>query len=199
MQKPKIGLIIGSVRENRFADKAAAWISEIAQRREDLAFETVDLKDYALPFFADPVSPAFAPSPHPESRRWQAKMAELDGYLVTAAEYNRAPTGVLKNALDHAYREYNRKPIAFVGYGSVGGARAVEQLRLIAIELQMAPIRNAVHIGGADFYAALKSEKELRDMPHLEKTAETMLDDLAWWAHALKRSREEARPISEAA
>ncbi len=189
MDKPKIGLIVGSVRENRFADKAAAWISELAARRDDLAVETVDLKDYALPFFSDPISPAFAPSTHPESRRWQAKMLELDGYVVTAAEYNRGPTGVLKNALDHAYREYNRKPIAFVGYGGVGGARAVEQLRLIAIELQMAPIRNAVHIGGSDFYAAIKGEKPLADMPHLEKMAQAMFDELAWWAYALKRSR----------
>lgn len=199
MDKPKIGLIVGSVRESRFADKAAAWISDLAAGRDDLTFETVDLKDYALPFFSDPVSPAFAPSPHPESRRWQAKMAELDGYLVTAAEYNRGPTGVLKNALDHAYREYNRKPIAFVGYGSVGGARAVEQLRLIAIELQMAPIRHAVHIGGSDFYAAIKGETLLKDMPHFQKMADAMLDDLAWWARALKRSRETDRPASKAA
>lgn len=197
--KPKIGLVVGSVRETRFADKAADWILELASRRDDLTFETVDLKDYALPFFSDPVSPAYAPSPHPESRRWQTKMAELDGYLVTAAEYNRGPTGVLKNALDHAYREYNRKPIAFVGYGSVGGARAVEQLRLIAIELQMAPIRNAVHIGGADFYAALKGEKALRDMPHLESAAKALFDDLAWWASALKRSRETSQPETSAA
>lgn len=194
MEQPKIGLIVGSVRENRFADKAVAWISELASRRTDLTFETVDLKDYALPFFSDPVSPAFAPSPHRESRRWQAKMAELDGYVMTAAEYNRGPTGVLKNALDHAYREYNRKPVAFVGYGSVGGARAVEQLRLIAIELQMAPIRHGVHIGGSDFYAALKGEKTLGDMPHLETMAQAMFDDLAWWAYALKQGREAKGP-----
>ena len=199
MDKPKIGLIVGSIRENRFADKAAAWISELAARRDDLTFETVDLKDYALPFFSDALSPAYGPSPHRESRRWQAKMAELDGYVMTAAEYNRGPTGVLKNALDHAYREYNRKPVAFVGYGSVGGARAVEQLRLIAIELRMAPIRHGVHIGGGDFYAAFKGEKALKDMPHLEKMAEAMFDDLAWWAHALKRSREESGAASRAA
>lgn len=199
MDKPKIGLIIGSVRENRFADKAAAWITELANERDDFVLETVDLKDYSLPFFADPVSPAYAPSPHPESRRWQQKMAELDGYLVTAAEYNRGPTGVLKNALDHAYREYNRKPVAFVGYGSVGGARAVEQLRLIAIELQMAPIRHAVHIGGGDFYAALKGETLLKDLPHLETQAKTMFDDLAWWATALKQSREHQSAPARAA
>ncbi len=199
MDKPKIGLIVGSVRETRFADKVAPWISELAARRDDLALEIVDLKDYALPFFSDPVSPAYAPSPHPESRRWQAKMAELDGYLVTAAEYNRGPTGVLKNALDHAYREYNRKPVAFVGYGSVGGARAVEQLRLTAIELQMAPIRHAVHIGGGDFYAVMKGETALKDLPHLEKMADTMFDDLAWWARVLKQAREGEPSAAKAA
>lgn len=126
-------------------------------------------------------------------------MAELDGYLVTAAEYNRGPTGVLKNALDHAYREYNRKPVAFVGYGSVGGARAVEQLRLIAIELQMAPIRHAVHIGGGDFYAVMKGETALKDLPHLEKMADTMFDDLAWWARVLKQAREGEPSAAKAA
>lgn len=115
MADAKIGLIVGSVRENRFADKADEWFLDLARTREDLTFEPVDLKDYALPFLADAMSPAYAPSSHPESRRWQSKMAELDGYVFTAAEYNRGPTGVLKNALDHAYREYNRKPVAFVG------------------------------------------------------------------------------------
>lgn len=199
MDKPKIGLVIGSVRESRFADKAANWFAELASERENLAFETVDLKDYPLPFFADPLSPAYAPSPHPESRRWQAKMAELDGYVFTAAEYNRGPTGVLKNALDHAYREYNRKPVAFIGYGSVGGARAVEQLRLIAVELQMAPIRPAVHIGGADFYAVWRGEKALRELPHLADQARTVLDDLSWWAHALKAARAKSAETVKAA
>ena len=199
MDIPKIGLVIGSVRENRFAEKAASWFAELAAAREDLAFETVDLKDYALPFFADPLSPAYAPSPHPESRRWQAKMAELDGYVFTAAEYNRGPTGVLKNALDHAYREYNRKPVAFIGYGGVGGARAVEQLRLVAIELQMAPIRPAVHIGGADFYAVWRSEKTLGELPHLADQARTVLDDLSWWAHALKTARSQSAESARAA
>lgn len=199
MDKPKIGLVIGSVRENRFAEKAANWFAELASEREDLAFERVDLKDYPLPFFGDPLSPAYAPSPHPESRRWQGKMAELDGYVFTAAEYNRGPTGVLKNALDHAYREYNRKPVAFIGYGSVGGARAVEQLRLIAVELQMAPIRPAVHIGGADFYAAWRGEKALSDLPHLDDQARTVLDDLSWWAHALKAARAQSAESAQAA
>jgi NAD(P)H-dependent FMN reductase len=175
LDKPKIGLVIGSVRENRFADKAARWFAELAGAREDLAFETVDLKDYSLPFFADPLSPAYAPSPHPESRRWQAKMAELDGYVFTAAEYNRGPTGVLKNALDHAYREYNRKPVAFVGYGSVGGARAVEQLRLIAVELGAAGLgllgepAHVRHIRPAGSPACRRwwrgSDSRIRDIP----------------------------------
>jgi NAD(P)H-dependent FMN reductase len=99
---------------------------------------------------------------------------------------------VLKNALDYAYKEFNRKPAAFVGYGGVGGARAVEQLRLISIELQMAPTRSGVHIGGADFIGMLMQGKTFADTPHLEPTAVAMLDELAWWAHALKGAREAA-------
>jgi NAD(P)H-dependent FMN reductase len=121
-------------------------------------------------------------------------MAELDGYLFVTAEYNRSITGVLKNALDWAYREYNRKPAAYLGYGGVGGARAIEQLRLICIELQMAPTRSGVHIGGSDAAALMfqsKSFEEL-ELPHLVRAAQTMLNELAWWATALKTARDAA-------
>jgi NAD(P)H-dependent FMN reductase len=111
---------------------------------------------------------------------------------AAGAEYNRGPPAVLKNALDYAYKEFNRKPAAFVGYGGVGGARAVEQLRLNSIELQMAPTRSGVHIGGADFIGMLMQGKTFADAPHLEPTAVAMLDELAWWAHALKGAREAA-------
>ena len=98
-----------------------------------------------MPLFAEVASPAYGPPSDAVAQRWQKKVAAFDAYIFTAAEYNRGPTAVLKNALDYAYKEWNNKPAAFVGYGGVGG-RAVEQLRLTAIELQMAPIRNAVHI-----------------------------------------------------
>ena len=101
------------------------------------------------------------------------------------AEYNRGPTAVLKNALDYGYKEWNRKPIAFVGYGGVGGARAVEQLRLHAIELQMAPIRTAVHIQIPVYLGVLKEGRSLNDFEPVVQSGKDMLDQLVWWANAL--------------
>src|SRR5690606_31086420 len=151
MAKPRIGVIIGSTRPGRFGDEPAEWIADIAKATGEFEVEIVDLRDHQLPFFDEPASPAWAPSQAAGAKEWQEKVKSFDGYIIIAAEYNRAPTGVLKNALDYAYNEWNNKPVAFVGYGSVGGARAIEQLRLIAIELQMAPIRSAVHIQWTDY------------------------------------------------
>lgn len=189
MAAPKIGIIISSTREQRFGEKAAKWIHELAAKRTDLQFEIVDLRDYPLPFF-EGISPFYAPVRDEVAKRWGAKMAELDGYLFVTAEYNRSITGVLKNALDWAYREYNRKPAAYLGYGGVGGARAVEHLRLISVELQMAPTRSGVHIGGADAMGLIFQGKPFSEFPHLDATATTMLDELAWWAKALKTARD---------
>jgi NAD(P)H-dependent FMN reductase len=195
MSKPKIGIIVGSTREGRFADKPTEWISKLAAARQDFDVEVVDLRDYPLPFFDEAKSPLWAPSENEEAKRWQAKVAEFDGYIIIAAEYNHGPTAALKNALDYAYNEWNNKPVAFVAYGGVGGARAVEQLRLHAVELQMAPIRAAVHILMPDFVALLQGEKKLEELEHLNQNAATMLDQLAWWTHALAAARntEEAK------
>src|SRR5690606_33204741 len=111
-------------------------------------------------------------------------------FIATAAEYNRAPTGVLKNALDYAYNEWNKKPIGFVGYGGVGGARAVEQLRLISVELQMAPVRNGVHIVWADYMQIASGDKKLTDFDHLNQAADDLLGQIAWWGKALKAARQ---------
>ena len=191
MSKPRIGIVISSTREKRFGEKAARWIYGIASQRTDMEFEIVDLRDYPLPFF-EGASPFYVPVSNEIAQRWGKKIAELDGYIFVTAEYNRSITGVLKNALDWAYREFNRKPAAYLGYGSVGGARAVEQLRLINVELQMAPTRSGVHIAGSDAFALLiqgKSFEEL-ELPQLVKSAQSMLEELAWWAKALKSARE---------
>ena len=191
MGKPRIGIIIGSTREKRFGEKAARWIHGIASQRTDMEFEIVDLRDYPLPFF-EGASPLYVPVTNEIAQRWGKKIAELDGYIFVTAEYNRSITGALKNALDWAYREYNRKPAAYLGYGSVGGARAVEQLRLISVELQMAPTRSGVHIGGPDAFALLLQGKSFEDLDqtNLLKSAQSMLEELAWWAKALKSARE---------
>src|ERR1700730_18181274 len=190
MGKPKLAVVIGSVRTNRFADHPAQWIAEIATQTGIFDVELIDLKDYPLPLFAEAGSPAYTPSKNEVAQRWQKKVAEVDAFIFTVAEYNRGPTAVLKNALDYAYAEWSNKPVAFVGYGGVGGARAVEQLRLHAIELQMAPIRSAVHILFPDYLAVIKDGKSLSELEHLNQTARQMLDQLAWWAGALKRARE---------
>jgi NAD(P)H-dependent FMN reductase len=192
MSKPKLAIVIGSVRPNRFADHAAQWIDEIARRRGDFDVELIDLKDYPMPLFAEEASPAYAPSKDDVARRWQKKMAEFDAYIFTAAEYNRGPTAVLKNALDYAYTEWNNKPVSFVGYGGVGGARAVEQLRLHAIELQMAPIRAGVHILFPAYLAVAKEGKKLSEFDYLNQSAKDTLDQLAWWTDALKAARDQA-------
>jgi NAD(P)H-dependent FMN reductase len=189
MTKPRVGIVISTTREGRFGDKPAVWIRDLAAARGDLAVEIIDLRDYPLPFFEERASLLAAAPRNEVARRWGQKVAELDGFIVVTAEYNRGPPAVLKNALDYAYQEFNRKPVAFVGYGGVGGARAVEQLRLSSIELQMAPTRSGVHIGGADFIGMLMHGKTFADAPHLEPAAVAMLDELAWWTHALKAAR----------
>ena len=191
-QQPRIGIVIGSTREGRFGEKPAHWIHEIAKQRTDLAFDLIDLRDHPLPFFNEPMSPAWAPVKNEAAQRWADKLAALDGLIVVTPEYNHGPSAVLKNAFDYAYEEFNRKPIGFVGYGGVGAARAVEQLRLVATELQMAPVRNAVHIGMVEFLGIWQQGKNFEDFPHLAQAANGMLDDIAWWAKALKTAREAA-------
>jgi len=189
MTLPKIGIILSTTRQNRFADIPARWILELIRERGDLAPEVVDLRDYPLPFFEAAPSPAYAPIDHDVARRWAAKIAELDGYVFVTAEYNRSIPGVLKNALDHAYAEFNRKPAAYLGYGGLGAARAIEQLRLMSVELQLAPTRNAVHIGMEPFLGVLQQGRSLADYDHLATAARATLDELAWWTNTLKAGR----------
>jgi NAD(P)H-dependent FMN reductase len=192
MAKLKIAVIIGTTRAARFGHKAAQWILDIAAKRDDLDVELVDLRDFPLPFFEEVASNAWAPTQNEVGVRWQKKVAEFDGYIFVTAEYNHGIPGVLKNALDYAYPEWNRKAAACIGYGAVGGARAVEQLRLVCVELQLAPIRAAVHIQGADFMAVMREGKPISELEYLRPGAVTMLDELAWWSGALKAARSKA-------
>jgi NAD(P)H-dependent FMN reductase len=189
-QQPRIGIVIGSTREGRFGEKPARWIYEIATQRTDLAFELVDLRDHPLPIFNEPKSPMAGPVDNEAARLWAGKLATLDGLIMVTPEYNHGPSAVLKNALDYAYKEFNRKPIGFVGYGGAGAARAVEQLRLIAIALQMAPVGRAVHVGMVESLGIMQQGKTFDDFPHLAQAANGMLDDMSWWAKTLKPARE---------
>ncbi|QDZ11529.1 NADPH-dependent FMN reductase [Devosia ginsengisoli] len=192
MSKPRIGIIISTTREGRFGERAAHWVAELAASRNDIETEIVDLRDYPLPFFEAVSSPRFAPIDTPEARKWAGKLAELDGYVFVTAEYNHSISGVLKNALDFVFAEPARKPAAFVGYGAVGGARAVEQLRLIAVELSMVPLNRAVHINMEPFKGMLMDGKDFADYPYLAPTVDAMLEELAWYAQTLRAGRNAA-------
>lgn len=187
-----IKIILGSTREGRYSDVVGKWVLEQLQSQPDVSAEIVDLKEYDMPFFNEPASPLYKSEPykHEAVARFTGKIAEGDAFIVVAPEYNHGPTAVLKNAMDWVYQEWNNKPIAFVGYGSVGGARAIEQLRLVAIELQMAPVRNAVHIPGELYFPVYfgKGDKDAM-FEHMEKQSSAMIEQLLWWSKALKQAR----------
>ena len=203
MSKLKIGVIISSTRPTRFGDKPAQWILKKANQRPEIDAEIVDLRDFDLPFFDEMASNAWMPSQNPEAVRWQKKVAEFDGFIFVVAEYNRAITGALKNAIDQAYVEWNKKAFGAVGYGSVGGARAVENLRTIGVELQMVSTRSAVHIAGADFMAVHPGFGGTKSLTEIEgaigNSAKDMLDQLVWWGEATKAAREEDAAAAKAA
>jgi len=188
----KIGLIVGSTRPNRFADIPVKWILEGAKAHPELQIEVLDLRDQNLPLFDEPASPYFTGGAYsrPEAEAWRHRIGALDGFIATAAEYNHGPTAVLKNAFDSAFFEWNRKPIAFVGYGGVGGARAIEHLRGVAVELQMAPLKHEVNIGMEPFLGILQQGKSLDDYPFLVQSRANLFEQLAWWGHALKTARQ---------
>lgn len=191
--KPKIALIIGSTRQHRFADIPAAWMKAQADARGDMDVEVVDLRDFPMPLFDEPASNAYVPTSNAVAIEWQKKIASYDGYIFVVAEYNHSVTAALKNALDYAAVEWARKPMAAIAYGSMGGARALEHLRGIAIEAQMVPVRNAVHIGGGDFWKVhpgMGGSGNLADIEAaLLPSAAATLDDLAWWAKATMAAR----------
>ena len=133
----KIALIVGSTRPNRFADVPARWIEQGAAERSDMTLETLDLRDWPMPFFDEPVSPVATGGvwANPETESWRQKIGEFDGFIATAAEYNHGATAVLKNALDSALNEWKDKPISFVGYGGVGGARVARKPSKATIQI----------------------------------------------------------------
>lgn len=187
-----IKVIVGSTREGRFSIKAAEWISSQIKTQTKADVEILDLATYKLPFFDQSVSPSYKQGdyPHQNVVEFSKKIGEADAYVIVTPEYNRGPSAVLKNALDWVYKEWNNKPVGFVSYGTVGGARAVEQLRLNAIELQMAPIREAVQFLGNDFFAVTLGGADINELfAKYQETSEKMINQLIWWANALKDAR----------
>lgn len=189
----KIGVILGSVRKIRRGERVAKWLMKELQKYEGVEFELLDLRDYPLPFFAEDSSPDSLEHGYstPVAASWAAKIAEKDGFILIVGEYNHGPIPVLKNALDYAYTEWNKKAVAFVGYatGNSGAMRAVEQLRPVVGELMMADMQAAVHM--RTVLETLDEEGNLRQGHYGEQLSEVM-EQLLWWATALKTAREQA-------
>jgi NAD(P)H-dependent FMN reductase len=188
----KVGLIVGSTRENRFADVPVRWLIEGASARRDMKLTVLDLREFRLPFFNEPVPPSINGGIFtvPEAATWAKRIGEFDAFVAIAPEYNHGPTAALKNAFDSAQKEWQRKPIAFVGYGGVGAARAIETLRGVVIELQMAPIRHEVNIAMEPFLGILQNGRSLNDFEYLVQSRDAMFDHLLWWGEALNAARQ---------
>ena len=199
METPiKIKVIIGSTRQGRFSEKAAQWIYEEAKKIEGIEAELLDLRDYPMPFFESSMSPSMAQGKYENEvvQKWAEKIREADAFIIVTPEYNHGYPAVLKNAMDVIYPEWNRKPVGFVSYGSAMGVRAVEQLRQVAIELQMAPIRNSIHIPVDIFFSAIMGTgpQGIEMFEPIRKgqggdRVQIFFDELLWWAKALKTAR----------
>ncbi|MDZ4227273.1 MAG: NAD(P)H-dependent oxidoreductase, partial [Patescibacteria group bacterium] len=178
--------------EGRFSEKPGRWILAEAKKREDMEAELLDLRDYEMPFFKEAVSPSFKQEPYTDEAvaRWTKKIGEADAFVIVAPEYNHGYTAVLKNALDYVYQEWNEKPVGFVTYGSAMGARTVEQLREVAVELQMAPIRNAIHMPYDVIIASQEGKPDEEIFAPYTPRVGGFLDQLLWWGVALKTARE---------
>jgi len=184
----RIGIIIGSTRPGRNAPQVANWVYEIAKKRNDAEYELVDIADYNLPVYDEAVPPSMGPPSKEHTKKWAAKIASLDGFVFVTPEYNRATTGALKNAIDFLYGEWNNKAAGFVAYGSFLGARAVENLRLIMGELQVADVRAQV---GLSLFTDFENFSVFKPGPHHEPSVTAMLDQVVAWSNALKPLRQQ--------
>ncbi len=188
----KLAIIIGSTRPGRVGEAVARWVYELAKQRADAAFELVDIQDFNLPLLDEPVPPSQGKYSKEHTKKWAAKVASFDGYVIVTPEYNHGIPGALKNAIDFLYAEWNNKAAGFVGYGSAGGARAVEHLRLVMAEVQVATVRNQVALS---LFTDFENFTTFKPDARHEKSLNSMLDQLVAWGGALKHLRGEgARP-----
>lgn len=182
----KIGIILGSVREGRNGEAVANWIYDFAKNRDDADYEIVDLIDYPLPLLGAKVDEADQAKVEQTVAAWKEKMASLDGYVFVTPEYNHSIGGALKNATDYLNPELNNKAAGFVGYGSLGGTRAHENLRLILGELQVADVRTAVTFS---LMSDFENFSVFKPADYHAANANEMLDQVLAWSGALKTIR----------
>ncbi len=195
---PLIQAIIGTTRPDRFSEKPVAWLVDRIGRRDDIELEVLDLRDHPLPLFEEKLPPARSLRNYPNKNvaRLGRLVDRADGFIIVTGEYNHGYLAALKNALDHLFPEFNRKPVAFVGYGNVGRARAIEQLRQVVVELEMAPLRHAVHIPPQAMIEAINADEFSPELfASLDERLELLVADLAWWASALRDARN--NPVSD--
>jgi len=183
----KIAIIIGSTRPGRNSEAVAKWVYEIAKKRHDAEFELVDIKDFELPLLDEPMPPSMGQYSKPHTKRWAAKINSFDGFVFVTPEYNHGISGALKNAIDFLFAEWNNKAAGFVSYGSVGGARAVEQLRLVLAEVQIATVRNQVLLS---LFTDFENFTVFKPDPRHEKSANGVFDQVVAWSSALRPLRE---------
>jgi NAD(P)H-dependent FMN reductase len=186
----RIAIIVGSTRPGRKAEAVAKWVYEIAQKRSDAEFELVDIKDFDLPLLDEPVSPIMGQYTHQHTKTWSAKIASFDAYVFVTPEYNHGTSGALKNAIDFLYHEWVNKAAGFVSYGGAGGARAVEQLRLVMAEVQIATVRNQVLLS---MFTDFENFSVFKPASQHEKSVNAMLDQVIAWGGALKTLREKQK------
>ena len=183
----RVAVIIGSTRPGRNGESVARWVYEIAKKRDDAEFELVDLKEINLPLLDEPVPPSMGQYSKPHTKAWAAKVASFDAFVFVTPEYNHGTSGALKNAIDFLYAEWNNKAAGFVSYGSAGGARAVEQLRLVASEVQIAHVRNQVMFS---LFSDFENFSVFKPHPRHEASVNEMLDQVISWGGALKTLRD---------
>ena len=182
----RIGIILGSTRPGRNGEAVAKWTYEIASKRTDAEYELVDIAEYGLPLLDEPVPPSMGQYSKEHTKRWAAKIASFDGFVFVTPEYNHGTSAALKNAIDFLFAEWNNKAAGFVGYGSAGGTRAVESLRLVMGELMVADIRLQVMLSlFEDFenYSVFKPHARHAD------SVNAMLDQLVVWTRAMQTIR----------
>jgi NAD(P)H-dependent FMN reductase len=189
----RIGIILGSTRPNRNGEQVAKWVYEIAARRDDAEFELVDLRDYPLPHLDEPLPPSMGQYQNEHTRQWADKIASFDGFVFVTPEYNHSTSGVLKNAIDYLFAEWNNKAVGFVSYGGVGGARAAEHLRLVVGELQMADVRQQVALS---LLTEFENFSVFKPGDYNRAALDTLLDQVIAWSNALAPLRQ---PVPAAA
>ncbi|MFI6230238.1 NADPH-dependent FMN reductase [Micromonospora echinospora] len=178
----RIGIIIGSTRPGRNGEQVAKWVFDIAARRDDAEFELVDLADYPLPHLDEAIPASLGQYQQEHTKRWAAKIGSFDGFVIVTPEYNHSTSGVLKNAIDYLFAEWNNKAVGFVSYGSAGGARAVEHLRLIAGELKMADVRQQVVLS---LMTEFENFSVFKPGDYNLPAVNTLLDEVVAWSKAL--------------